>query len=123
MSHVARSVLTAIEMEQSPHGVLDLRESKRRNQKLVFLLVLRKGARRKPIEGLVVNRSCKGLGLALPEAVDVGTTLEVRTANAPDITPWIPVTVVHCQPVKKGYWWVGCQFDSQPPWNVLLLFG
>jgi hypothetical protein len=72
--------------------------------------------------GWVVDRSRTGLRLALPEAVAPGSTLHLRSSEAPEDLPWVRVDVRHASP-QEGRWLVGCCFTEALPWGVLLLFG
>ena len=72
--------------------------------------------------GFVLDRSTGGLRLASSTGMPIGSSVQVRAANAPDETPWVTVIVRSCKPSGKGYE-MGCEFDKTPPWNVLLLFG
>ena len=70
----------------------------------------------------VLDRSTGGLRLAVQNAFPQGTTLEVRAENAPEGTPWVPVSVRSCRRVNDFYE-IGCQFEQELPWSILLLFG
>ena len=72
--------------------------------------------------GYVLDRSTGGLRLALGLPVPAGAAVELRAKNAPDSTPWVTVIVRSCRNAGKHHE-LGCEFDSTPPWNVLLLFG
>jgi len=75
-----------------------------------------------PKAGLVVDRSTRGLGLALDRPLIVNTLLNVRAANAPAGTGWVKLRVRNCRRIK-GRYRVGAEFVQTPPWSVLLLFG
>jgi hypothetical protein len=75
-----------------------------------------------PVRGWVVDRSRHGLRLSLHDKVENGTVLQIRPATAPDIVPWQSIEVRNAQPGEKC-WEMGCRFTTDPPWEVLLLFG
>jgi hypothetical protein len=75
-----------------------------------------------PIQGLVLNRSRGGLLVRLVEERAAGTTLSIRPLNGHEETPWVQIVVRHAQKTKDC-WLLGCAFQEQLPWNVLLLFG
>jgi hypothetical protein len=75
-----------------------------------------------PWEGGIRDRSTTGLCLLVPHAVRTGTTLLVRSPNAPEGSPWVAIDVCHCRPAEDGFL-LGCQFVQPQPWSVLLLFG
>lgn len=75
-----------------------------------------------PARGWVVDRSRHGLRLSVIEKVENGTLMQVRPASAPDIVPWQSIEVRNAQPGEEC-WELGCRFTSEPPWEVLLLFG
>jgi hypothetical protein len=77
---------------------------------------------RSPQRAHVVSRTSGGLRLAVKQTIPVGTTLKLRACNAPANTPWADVRVVCCE-LADGRIEVGCQFQGQIPWSVLLLFG
>lgn len=75
-----------------------------------------------PHEGIVVDRTSRGLCFASERRYEVGNALFVLAVAAmPDI-PSVAVTVRNCRE-RDGYFLIGCQFDHSPPWAVLLLFG
>ncbi len=51
-----------------------------------------------------------------------GTLIQVIADNAPDTIPWVTAVVRSCKPKEKQFE-LGCEFETTPPWNVLLLFG
>jgi hypothetical protein len=75
-----------------------------------------------PVRGWVVDRSRLGVRLSLAEKVANGTILQLRPSNAPESVPWQAVEVRNAQPGEQS-WELGCQFTSEPSWEVLLLFG
>jgi PilZ domain len=98
------------------------RRSLRRGGIAVPVVVSKSPAAEETIPGLVLNRSRGGLRLSVPEKVEVGQVLAVRTANFPEGLDPVEVRVRHCKQTSDG-WHLGCQFVDELPWNVLLLFG
>jgi hypothetical protein len=74
------------------------------------------------LPGWVVDRSSGGLGLVLERPLPVECVINVRSANAPPEAPWVQLRVRHCRPLK-GTYQVGCQFQTEQSWRVLLMFG
>jgi hypothetical protein len=70
----------------------------------------------------VVDRSLGGICLKTDQAVEAGTTLNVRPCAASHLAPWVEVEVKYCEQEEDG-WRVGCRFLRTPPWGVLILFG
>ena len=77
---------------------------------------------KKILSGFVVDRSSGGLRLALEKPFPTGTTLQVRPANAPPETPWVVIIIRNCKETGD-YFEVGCQFQDELPWHLLLMFG
>ena len=75
-----------------------------------------------PVEGSVVDRSLKGLGILLHRQFTRGTLLTVRPRDASDKTPSVQVEVRNCRQ-KGNQWFLGCHFQRVPPANVLMLLG
>jgi len=76
----------------------------------------------RPVEGSVVDRSLKSLGILIHRPFTRGTLLNVRPHEAHGETACVQVEVRNCR--QKGkQWLVGCQFLRTPPANVLILFG
>ncbi len=74
------------------------------------------------VEGSVVDRSLKGLGILSNLPFTRSTLLQVRPRNAHEKTPSVHVQVRNCR--QKGkQWLLGCQFTQPPTANVLMLFG
>jgi PilZ domain len=73
-------------------------------------------------DGLVLDRSTGGLRIRIDAAIAPGTAIQILAANAPDTTPWVTAIVRNCKPADRHFE-VGCEFETTPPWNVLLLFG
>lgn len=100
----------------------DRRETVRRKGRQVKVLITDAEALEEPVEGWIMDRSMGGLCLSVTQLVGAGTILSVRTANAPQSTPWVQVEVKSCRDLG-GRWELGCQYVRTPPWGVLLLFG
>lgn len=99
----------------------DRRGSLRREGRAVKVLA-RSQSLKTTEAGYVLDRSTGGLRLALGLPVPAGAAVELRAKNAPDSTPWVTVIVRSCRNAGNHHE-LGCEFDSTPPWNVLLLFG
>jgi CheY-like chemotaxis protein len=91
-------------------GTGDRRADKRRVRQLTRVKV---GAGLEPehvVESWIGDQSADGLRLRLPEKLgDVGALLSIRSVDAGDDIPWIPVQIRHVRP-ESGMWTVGCQF-------------
>lgn len=72
--------------------------------------------------GWILDRSTGGLRVSLSAPVAPGTAMQVLAQHAPDTTPWVTTIVRSCKPTGKKYE-LGCEFETTPPWSVLLLFG
>ena len=72
--------------------------------------------------GWVVDRSVGGLCLMVPSAVPVGSVWKVRPSDAPRTTPPVRLEVKTCVPDGHD-WKLGCQFEKNPSYAVLLMFG
>jgi len=77
---------------------------------------------KKLIDGFVLDRSSGGLRLALEKPFPTGSTLQVRPSTAPDTSPWVTIIIRNCREVGD-YFEIGCQFQEELPWNLLLMFG
>jgi len=77
---------------------------------------------KKTIEGFVLDRSSGGLRLAMEKPFSTGVILQIRPTNAPPESPWIPIIIRNCREVGD-YFEVGCQFQEELPWHLLLMFG
>lgn len=74
------------------------------------------------IDGYVLDRSSGGLRLAMEKPFPTGVALQVRPTNAPPESPWITIIIRSCREVGD-YFEVGCQFQEELPWHLLLMFG
>jgi hypothetical protein len=75
-----------------------------------------------PVHGLVINRSTGGLALLLQNEVPAGTTIKVRSVEAPRSVPFVNLEVRHCRKAGQLFL-IGCQFCADVPWNVRVWFG
>ncbi|SRR6266852_1777389 len=107
---------------QDSAAAKDKRRALRRGGNPVPVLVSDVPGQAQPIPGLVLNRSKGGLCLAVPEPVDVGRLLAVRTADFPEGLDSVQIRVRHCKR-KAGSCHLGCQFVETYPWSVILIFG
>jgi hypothetical protein len=103
-------------------SVGEARRAARRKGNNVEILVTDAEARGEPVLGWVVNRSQIGLCLMLSEELTQGTILSVKPRQHPPATPWVRVQVRNCKRDSAGFM-IGCEFESVPPWGVMLLFG
>jgi hypothetical protein len=80
---------------------------------------------RKPkrvLEGFVLDRSSGGLRVASEKPFPTGAALQVRPTNAPAETPWVSIIIRSCKETGD-YFEVGCQFQDEVAWHLLLMFG
>lgn len=77
---------------------------------------------KKIIGGYVLDRSRGGLRLAMEKPIATGVVLNVRPTNAPPEVAWTPIFVRFCNDVGD-YFEVGCEFQVELSWNLLLMFG
>jgi hypothetical protein len=75
-----------------------------------------------PLHGLVINRSTGGLALLLDREAPTGTTIKVRSLEAPNSVPSIVLAVRYCRKAGKNFL-IGCEFAGEVPWNVRVWFG
>ena len=69
-----------------------------------------------------MDRSRRGVRLAVERPLLVGNVYTVRPCQAPPATPWMAVDVRHCSEID-GHWEAGCRFLQPPPVTVLMLYG
>lgn len=100
----------------------DKRRFLRRSDSFVEVQIFDPNKPKKVIEGIVVDRSVQGVGMAVRSSYPLGANLKIIATNAPDGTPWTEVTVRSCERCDD-YFKIGCQFHEKLPWNILLLFG
>ncbi|HEY8505388.1 MAG TPA: PilZ domain-containing protein [Gemmataceae bacterium] len=70
----------------------------------------------------VIDRSIGGVQVAVQERFPPGRRLRVRPEEAPEEVPWVPLVVRHGRRVGD-YYEIGCQFEEEQPWHVLVVFG
>ncbi len=114
--------VTAREADARARQGNDRRSALRRADKPTPLLVNDPEMMDEPAPGWVLDRSTGGLGIMLAGPLAPDTVVNVRSADAPADSPWVPLRIRHCRPVEGGFQ-VGGQFMKPLPWHVLLLFG
>ncbi len=100
----------------------DRRTSIRREGAPVRVLITSITLKNEVLGAWVVDRSTGGLRLVVEHALDPNSVIQILTEDAPDTTPWVTLIVRGCRKHDNHYE-LGCEFESTPPWNVLLLFG
>jgi hypothetical protein len=100
----------------------DKRVGVRRGGQPVDVLISDAELRSTPTHGMVIDRSMRGLCIAVEEGHDVKSVLSVRPANASASVPWVRIQVKNCRHVGNG-WEIGCEFVQTPPASILMLFG
>ncbi len=106
----------------SDHDRRDQRSFMRRTGNPIDVLITDAKVSEPPRNGLVLDRSLRGLCLAVDSPYDQGSVLSVRPSTAPTTTPWVRVQVKNCREVGNNYE-LGCEFLQVPPASVLMLFG
>jgi hypothetical protein len=106
---------------REPTPAKEKRITARQAGKPLKVLISDARATKKPIEGLVMNRSIGGLCILVPEKVSDKTVLSVRAADAPAEVPWVQVEVRRCETRGVRYEF-GCQFVKAPSDGVLYQF-
>jgi hypothetical protein len=100
----------------------ELRTDFRRPGNPVLVLVADADDQRTPWNAWVIDRSRRGLRLAVEKPLIVGHHYTVRPAKAPATTPWTALEVRHSAEVDD-HWEVGCRFLQPPSVAVLMLYG
>jgi hypothetical protein len=100
----------------------DRRGAVRRDGSVVRVLLSAPVFRNGVSEGFVLDRSTGGLRIAVTTELEPGSTMQVRTVNAPENVGFVTVIVRSCRPSGE-FFEAGCEFEKTPPWNVLLPFG
>ncbi len=77
---------------------------------------------KKKVNGYVLDRSSGGLRIALEKPFPTGTALQVKPVHAPAELQWITITVRNCRECND-FFELGCQFQEELPWHILLMFG
>jgi hypothetical protein len=88
----------------------------------VLIQIADKEGSSKALQAWVIDRSRRGLRIAMEGELFVGNIYAVRPMNAPPTTPWCDVEIRHCEQID-GHWEAGCRFLQPPPVKVLMLFG
>jgi hypothetical protein len=99
----------------------DRRRSYRRAGNPVPVLVVGLDGNR-ALDGRILDRSRGGVRVEAPLPAKVGTTLLVRSCQAPADAAWIPVTVRWCKEGRVRSH-IGCQFTEELTVNTLAMFG
>jgi hypothetical protein len=76
----------------------------------------------KVINAFVLDRSSGGIRLASEKPFSTGSKMQVRSAAAPPESPWVIIIIRSCREVGD-YFELGCQFEEELPWHLLLMFG
>ncbi len=98
------------------------RRSVRRGGVPTPITVVDPSQNRRPLDAYVLDRSTGGIRIAVQKPLPVGASVQVRPHHSTDDVPWIPVLIRNCREIGD-YYEVGCQFEKELPWNLLLLFG
>ena len=77
---------------------------------------------KKAFEAFVLDRSTGGLRVASEKPFPSGSNLLIRPSNAPEEVASVTIIVRNCKEVGD-YYELGCQFQEELPWHVLLMFG
>ncbi len=77
---------------------------------------------KKPQEAFVLDRSTGGVRIAVSKICSIGSILQIRPHHCDAETPWVKIIVRSCREIGD-YFEIGCQFEAELPWNILLLFG
>lgn len=107
---------------QDDVGFGDRRNTLRREGQPVLVHISSPAFQGATRDGWVLDRSTGGLRLRTDAPVAKGTIVQMLAENAPDTTPWVTAIVRSCKPIEQHFE-LGCEFETTPPWNVLLLFG
>jgi hypothetical protein len=88
----------------------------------VLILVADADNEQTPWNAWVVDRSRRGVRLAVERPLVLGQVYTVRPLQAPPATPWSAIEVRHCAPID-GHWEVGCRFLAPLSVAVLMYYG
>jgi hypothetical protein len=100
----------------------DQRAEFRRPGNPVLVHIADADQQRSPWNAWVVDRSRRGLRLAVERPLLVGNVYTVRPIQAPPATPWTAVEIRHCSQLDS-HWEAGCKFLKPPTVAVLMLYG
>ena len=106
----------------APMNGPDLRAEFRRPGNPVLVHIAGADQQRSPWNAWVVDRSRRGLRIAVERPLVVGNVYTVRPIQAPPTTPWTALEVRHCTDLD-GHWEAGCRFLTPPTVAVLMLYG
>jgi hypothetical protein len=68
----------------------------------------------RPLDAWIVDLSCGGLALLLPERLPAGATLFLEVESVPEAPPLkVWASVVRCAPDEGGEWLVGCELVNR----------
>jgi PilZ domain len=108
--------------EPGDNGSFGDRNSLRREGQPVLVHIASPAFHGTTRDGWILDRSTGGLRIQIATQVAPGTAIQLIADNAPDTIPWVTAIVRSCKPVDRQFE-LGCEFETTPPWNVLLLFG
>jgi hypothetical protein len=106
---------------EAPRGS-DQRSSLRRTGNPVDVQITDAEAKEPATSALVIDRSLRGLCLAVDYPRTVGAIINVRPLSGATTLPWIRLRVKNCRYVGNAYE-LGCEFLQVPPSSILMLFG
>jgi hypothetical protein len=106
----------------APEDGPDQRAEFRRPGNPVLVQIADADQQRSPWNAWVVDRSRRGLLLAVERPLLVGNVYSVRPIQAPPATPWTAIEIRHCSQLD-GHWEAGCRFLQLPSVAVVMLFG
>jgi hypothetical protein len=106
---------------EAPRGA-DQRSSMRRTGNPIDVQITDSENKTPPISAIVIDRSLRGLCLAVEFPERVGSVINVRPMAGGPSLPWIRLKVKNCRNVGKAYE-LGCEFLQVPPSSILMLFG
>jgi hypothetical protein len=100
----------------------DKRVTMRRSGQYVDVLLSDAELAQAPLHAMVIDRSMRGLCIAVETGYDKGSVLNVRPSKAPSSVPWVRIVVKNCRNVGNVFE-IGCEFVQVPPASILMLFG
>jgi hypothetical protein len=100
----------------------DKRATMRRSGHYVDVLVSDAELVQAPLHAMVIDRSMRGLCIAVETGYDKGSVLNVKPTKAPSSVPWVRIVVKNCRNVGNAFE-IGCEFVQVPPASILMLFG
>lgn len=90
----------------------DLRTSPRTAVAQTKLLIRPAYAAGEPVEGWVTDRSLGGLGLSVPEPIEIGSILHLTPEEIPSWVTSLVLQVKYCR-LHRGRWRLGCQYVTK----------